>query len=164
MTNEEKRAELQEKVAAAQARNEERSFTDYARDAGDQATAFVKEHPIATVLGGVALGVLVAAVVPGPGRRMRKKASARSAVLAGALADLAVKYGSELLAGAEDVARSGKDRLGDLGDSVADGSRGLRRETGYFAGAVADSARALTRDTGKKAGRTIRDLKNRVTH
>src|SRR5690349_6374852 len=96
-----KRTELKSKVDAAQQRNsgqsKEQSLGDKARDAGSSATSFVKEHPITTVVGGLALGVLVASIVPGPGRKLRKKATARSAALAGALADLALTYGTQML-------------------------------------------------------------------
>lgn len=153
MTNEEKRAELKDKVAAAQARNEERTFADYAREAGDQATSFVKEHPIATVIGGLALGALVASIVPGPGKRLRKKASKRSALLAGALADLAATYGSQFLDGAESAAKSGKRGLADLGDTLGDGASRARHE----AGSLADAA-------SRTAAKAVRDLRSRISH
>ena len=86
MATNDKRAELKSKVDAAQKRNQEReqqrTLGDYARDARDEATSFIKEHPITTIAGGIAVGVLVASVVPGPGRRLRKKATRRGAVLA----------------------------------------------------------------------------------
>lgn len=153
MTTDQKRANLKGKVAAAQKRNEERSFADYARDAAGEATTFVKAHPIATVLGGLALGAIVASIVPGPGKRLRKKAGARSAVLAGALADLAIKYGSEFLDAAGDAARDGRSKLGDLGETIGDGSRSLRKEAGDAAGSATT-----------KVTRAIRDLRSRVAH
>ena len=70
-----KRAAIKKKVAEGEQRNAERSLGDYARDARDEATSFVKAHPIATVAGGLALGVLVASMVPGPGKRLRHRAS-----------------------------------------------------------------------------------------
>ncbi|MGX7952538.1 hypothetical protein ACWPM1_08220 [Tsuneonella sp. HG249] len=162
--NSAKRTELKDKVDAAQKRNqarsEDRSLGDYARDAGSSATSFVKEHPITTVVGGLALGVLIASVVPGPGRRLRKKASARSAVLAGALADLAITYGSQLLEGAEKAASTGRDRLGDLGSSIGDGARSAGRDASSAAGKAGDSASEI----GKAAMRTLKDLRSRMAH
>lgn len=159
-----KRTELKSKVEAAQKRNEkrgaDRSLGDYARDAGTGATSFVKEHPITTVVGGLALGVLIASFVPGPGKRLRNKASARSAVLAGALADLAVTYGSQLLEGAEKAASTGRERLGDLGGALGDAAR----TTGREAGSAAETAGDTARDFGKAAVRTLRDLRSRMAH
>ena len=122
-TTNDKRAELKEKIEAAEKRNADRSFGDYARDAADGATSFVKEHPIATVFGGLALGAIVASLLPGPGRRVRKKASARGAVVAGALADLALTYGTRFMTGAEKAAKAGQDRVGDLGETISETAR-----------------------------------------
>jgi ElaB/YqjD/DUF883 family membrane-anchored ribosome-binding protein len=168
MPTNQKRAELKSKVDAAQKRNqdrqEQRTIGDYAREARDDATSFVKEHPITTLAGGIALGVLVAALVPGPGRRLRKQATRRGAVLAGVLADLAVNYGSQALDGAGKAARSGQSRLGDLGETLSealsDGARSLRRE----AGEASDSAGSLTRSAGKRASKTLRDLRSRMSN
>ena len=162
--SEAKRSELKGKVEAAQKRNqsrsEERSLGDYARDAGNSATSFVKEHPITTVVGGVALGVLIASIVPGPGKRLRKKATARSAVLATALADLAMTYGKQLLEGAEKAASAGGQRLGELGGTLSD----TARHAGRGASSAAETASDSARDIGKAAARTLRDLRSRISH
>jgi len=158
-----KRTELRGKVDAAQKRNsarsKEQSFGDYARDAGSSATSFVKEHPITTVVGGLALGVLVASFLPG-GRKVRKQASAKSAALAAALSELALTYGSQFLEGAGKAASAGRDRLGDLGEAIGDGARSAGRSTGEAAGQAGESAR----DFGKAAVRTLRDLRSRMAH
>ena len=107
-TSAKKRTELKQKIEAAEKRNADRSFGDYARGARDGATSFVKEHPIATVAGGLVLGAIVASFLPGKGRKLRKKASARSALMAG---------------GAEKAAKAGQDRASDLGDTLGDGVR-----------------------------------------
>lgn len=164
MTPEEKRAELREKIEAAEQRNKARSFGDYAREARDEATAFVKEHPLATVAGGLALGAVIAALVPGPGRRLRKKATKRGAVLAGVIAELGATYGSQFLESASRAARAGQDRLGDLGDTIGDTARHLGRDAGSVAGDASDSARSVGREIGRKATRTVRDLRSRMSH
>lgn len=156
-----KRSELKGKVDAAQKRNSARSkdqsFGDYARDAGNSATSFVKEHPITTVVGGLAIGVLIASFLPG-GRKVRKKASAKSAMLATALADLALTYGTQFLDASGKAAREGQERLGDLGDTIADGARSLSRNAGSQASDAGETARSI----GKSAIRTIRDLRSRI--
>jgi len=138
----------------------EKSFGDYARDAGSGATSFVKEHPITTLAGAAALGILIASVVPGPGRRLRKQATKRGAVLAGVLADLAMTYGSQALEGAGKAARSGQDKLGDLGEVLGDSARSLRKSGGD----AADDAASLSREAGKRALRTFRDLRSRMAN
>ena len=164
MSTDQKREELREKIEAAEQRNRERSVADYAVDAKDRATEFVKEHPFATVAGGLALGVLIAAIVPGPGRRMRKKATAKGSALAAMLTELGIAYGTSLLDNIGDAARTGQDKLEDLGDSMGDTARNLRREASHLAGGATESARALRREAGKKAGRSIRDLRARMSH
>lgn len=164
MTADQKRENLREKIEAAERRNDERTAADYAIEARDRATAFVKDHPIATIAGGVALGVIVASLVPGPGRRMRKKATAKGSALAAMLTELGIAYGTSMLDNIGDAARSGQDRLEDLGDSMGDTARSIRREAGHLASGAGDNARALRREAGKKAGRSIRDLRARMSH
>ncbi len=146
MSKDQKRTKLRTKIEAGERRNADKSLTDYARDARDGATSFVKEHPIATLAGGLALGVLVAAVVPGPGRRLRRTASARGTALAGVLAELGLAYGTQLLDGAGKAARAGHERIGELGDTLGDGALNLRREA------------------GSKTTRAIRELRSRLPH
>ena len=76
--NDPKRAEIKARIAAAQEREDakaEQSTTqrvaDKASDAGDAFTSFVKEHPLASAAGGVALGILIAGMFKGP-RRARQ--------------------------------------------------------------------------------------------
>jgi ElaB/YqjD/DUF883 family membrane-anchored ribosome-binding protein len=164
MTEDQKREELREKIEAGERRNQERSLGDYARDAADEATSFVKRHPIATVAGAVAVGAVVAAMVPGPGRRLRKKAAKQGSHLATMLTELGVAYGGSLLEGLADAGRSGQDRLEDLGETLGDTARGLRKQAGHLSSDAGDAARAFTRDAGKKAGRTLRDLRSRMSH
>src|SRR5687767_5699469 len=70
-----KRKTLKQKVEAGQARNRaktENTTTIFDRageaalEAKDQFTAFAKKHPIATVAGGVAIGILIAGLFKGP--------------------------------------------------------------------------------------------------
>lgn len=153
-----KRTDIAKRVSAAEKRNADRGLADFASDARDSATAFVKEHPIKTVVGGLAIGALIAAIVPGPGRRLRRKASARSAMIAGVVADLAATYGKEFLDGAGKAARSGQDKLGDLGGAISAGASSARKEAGAAGEHAADTARSL----GKAAVRSLRELRARM--
>lgn len=164
MADKEKREELKNRIEAGQQRHANRTVGDYARQARDNATAFVKEHPVATVVGGVAIGVIVASMVPGPGRRMRKQATKRGSALAAMVAELGVAYGTTLLDNLGSAARTGGGRLEDLGDAIGDGARDFRRQASLQGSAAGETARRLTRDVGKKTGRKVRDLRARMAH
>ena len=160
MTTKEKRETLREKIEAGERRNAERSLGDYAREARDGATSFVKAHPIATVAGGLALGVIVASLVPGPGRRLSCASAAKGSALAAMLTELGIAYGTGLLDNLGDAARDGQDKLEDLGHSVGDTARSLRRE----ADDASESAESFGRDAGKRATRTLRNLRSRMSN
>ncbi len=162
MTTDEKREELREKIEAGEARNAERSLGDFARDAKEQATDFVKEHPIATVAGGLAIGAILAAIIPGPGRRLSRRMGTRAVSLAALAAELGMTYGSGLLDSAGAAARNGQDRLEDFGDTLGDTARGLKREAAFRASNASDSATILSRSVGKKASRTLRNIRGRM--
>lgn len=158
-----KREELREKIEAAEARNEERTFGDMAREARDSATGFVKEHPIATVAGVAAIGLAIGAMTR-PGRRVGSRVGKRGAALAAMAAEFGMSYAREVLELAEGAAATGKDKLEDLGDSIGESARGLRRDAAYYADSTTDKARSFGRRAGKKAGRAMRDLRARSTH
>ncbi len=164
MADNEKREELKNRIDAGQQRHANRTVGDYAREARDNATAFVKQHPVATVVGGVAVGMIVASMVPGPGRRMRKKATKRGSALAAMIAELGATYGATLVDHLGSAARSGSDRLEDFGDAIGDGARDIQRGAAARTGAASETARRLTRDVGKKTGRRMRDLRSRFSH
>lgn len=165
--DDQKREELREKIAAGEARQAERSLGDYARDARENATGFVREHPIAMVGAALAVGVVLAAIIPGPGRRLSqrvgKKVGSRATSLAAIAAELGIAYGSSLMGAASSAARTGQDKLEDIGDSLGDSARAVRRETTHRVAVAGDGASTLRRNTAKKAGRALRDLKSRVS-
>lgn len=159
MTTEEKRAELREKIEAGEKRNAERTFADTAREAADNATTFVKKHPLAALGGAVVIGLAIGAMTK-PGRRLTK----RGGVLAGLAADAALAYGMTMIDRAGDLARDGQDRLEDFGDSLSDTARHAKREASYLAGTTSDKTRSAARGVARKAGRAARDLRARVNH
>lgn len=160
MAQDKKREELKNRIEAGQQRHANRTVSDYARDARDSATAFVKEHPVTTVVGGIAVGVIVASLVPGPGRRMRKKATRRGSALAAMAAEIGLAYGASLIDSLSDAARASGDRLDDLGETIGDGARDLRRQATAQGHAASEGARSVARKTGRK----VRDLRSRMAH
>lgn len=158
MNKEEKRQELIAKVKEAEARIEARSMGDRAREAGKEATAFISRHPLASVAGGIAVGMLVGSLIPG------RKIGNRGRAMAAMAAEFGLAYAREAMDLASEAAQSGQDKLEDIGDAVTDTSRKLRRDAAHAAGTAADNARSIGRRAGRKAGRAMRDLRNRTTH
>ncbi len=159
--NDPKRAEIKARIAAAQAREEakaEQSTTqrvaDKASDATDAFTGFVREHPIASAAGGLALGVLIAGMFKGP-RRAAAEGGAKAVGLAAIGAEIASAFASELLDDAKDVGRAGARRAEDAGDAIGDRARSIRRDANYQADRAGDAARIASRETGKRIARAF---------
>lgn len=157
-----KRTQLKKKVEAGQARNQDRGRTtivdragEAAIEAKDRFTAFAKEHPIATIAGGVAIGVLIAGMFKGP-RRAAMKGGSKAAGLAAVGAELALAYAQQAMEAANEAGRAGAKRFDGLGDTA----KSVGRDAAHRAGDAGESAMALTREAGKRLGRAIRNRIN----
>lgn len=150
MTENDKRDRLRERIDAAEARNAARSVADQARDAAATATDFVKRHPLAMIAGVAVVGLAVGAMTR-PGRRAGRQASKRAGAFASYAAEIGLAYATGLLDKAGDAARTGQDKLSELGGVAAD--RG---------GDAADTARRLTSELGAKASKSLRELRGRL--
>jgi ElaB/YqjD/DUF883 family membrane-anchored ribosome-binding protein len=163
----EKREVLREKIETAQARQAQRSLGGYARDARDNATVFVREHPIATVGAALAFGVVLAAVIPGPGRRLSqrvgKKIGGSASSIAAIASEMGLAYAAGFMDNAGKAARTGKDTLEDISDTLGDSACAVRREASNRAAKAADGAGTLSRNVKKKTSRAVRDLRSRVS-
>jgi ElaB/YqjD/DUF883 family membrane-anchored ribosome-binding protein len=155
-----KRTALKNKVEAGQARNRaktENTTTMFDRageraiQAKDEFTAFAKEHPIATLAGGVAVGVLIAAMFKGP-RRAAVKGGGKAAGLAAIGAELALAYAQQALETANEAGRAGAKRLDGLGDTARD----VGRDAADRAGEAGGAALAVTRAAGRRLSKAIR--------
>jgi len=148
-----KRSRIRQKVAAAESRNEARSemsLTDRAGEkaieAKDKFAAFAKEHPIATLAGGLALGILVSSLFRGsPTRKAGRKLGKKAAGLAALAADLAVAYATSAMEAASEAREAGAEKLGAWSEDAAD-----------YVTAARDSAL----ETGKSIGQALRDRLN----
>ena len=157
-----KRTQLKKKVEAGQARNQDRGRTtivdragEAAIEAKDKFTAFAKEHPIATVAGGLAVGVLIAAMFKGP-RRAAARGGSKAAGLAAIGAELALAYAQQAMETANEAGRAGAKRLDGLGDSA----RSAGRDAAHRASDAGETALSVTREAGKRLGKAIRDRIN----
>lgn len=135
--SEDKREALRQKIAAGRQRLAERDLVETAREAGEQAVGFVKRHPLATLGGAVALGLVIGAMTK-PGRRLTR----RGGVLAALATDAALAYGMKLIDQASDAARAGREHLGDMGQSASE----------------------TAAETGRKAGQVVQNLRDRIIH
>ena len=154
-----KRAELRDRIAAAEQRNEQRSFGDYAKEAADGVTSFAKEHPIATVAGAVAIGVAIGAMTR-PGRRLARRGGAMAALAREAV----LAYGLSMIDDIGDLALHGKDRAEDFADTASTRARGFGRRARTGASNLAEDAGLLGRRASRSTSRSIRDLRRKVTH
>jgi len=137
MTDDQKREELKKRIEAGEERLAARSLATTAREAGENATRFVRKHPLATIGGAIVVGLAIGAMTK-PGRRLGKRGS----VFAAMLADAAIAYGMKAISQAGDMARDGQERISELGSAVSDKAR----------------------DTGRKAGETARGLRDHIIH
>lgn len=157
-----KRKTIKSKVAAAEKRNAERSertFLDRAGEgaieAKDKFTAFAKEHPVATVAGGLAIGMLIAGMFKGP-RRAAIQGGTKAAGLAAMGAELAMAYAAKALEAAQEAGHDGADWLGETSRTLGSKARELGGEAADYAGSARESAMR----TGKSATRAIRGRLN----
>lgn len=155
MSTQEQRDELRRKIEESERRNEDRSIADMAREATDNATEFVKAHPILTVSVVALVGLAI-----GSRTSKGRELTGRAVGFADHLGDLAMAYAGGLASKAGDLTRHGGDRLVDFGDDVAFGSRAARRNAHYFAERQKDAARHAGRRAARKTGRGYRDLRS----
>lgn len=163
-----KRQTLKDKVAAGQARNRDMGRTTIVDRAGEKAieakdkfVEFAKEHPIATVAGGVALGVLVSSLFKrSPTRKLGSAAARRAGTIAALGAEFALAYAQHAMATASEASRDGAHKLGELGETVGTTARSTGRAAVDRAGELTEAARVVTRDAGKRLGKALRNRIN----
>lgn len=161
-----KRKKIQDKIAAGETRMANRAeglaerIGERAIEAKDGFTRFAKDHPVTTVAGGLALGVLVSALFKrSPTRRAASKAGTRAAGLAAIGAELAMAYAQQALSAAGEAKRTGAEHLHDLEGTLGDTARGLRRGASRQAGKASDSARTASHLAGEAISRALRRVR-----
>lgn len=145
-----KRSQIKKKVAAAKSRNQSRSesssLTVRAGEAKDKFTGFAREHPIATVVGGLAVGVLVSGLFRGsPTRKAGRKLGKKAMGLAAVGAELALAYAQQAMEAAGEARDAGAEKLGSWSEEAAD---------------YVTTAREAARTTGKSLTQALRDRLN----
>lgn len=159
-----KRQEIKDRISAAQTRNDTRegaSITEVlgekAAAARDNFTAFAREHPVATVAGGIAVGVLISAMFRNsPTRRAGRYAGGKAAGLAALGSEIAVAFAHQVMESTASARTASADLAHDVGDKLGATARRVRHEAGTRAESATDTARTTARDIGKSLARSLR--------
>jgi uncharacterized membrane protein YebE (DUF533 family) len=162
------RQQIKTKVAAGQARNRDLGRTTIVDRAGEKAieakdkfVEFAKEHPVATVAGGLALGILASALFKrSPTRKLGGKAAKAAGGVAALGAEFALAYAQQAMAAANEAGREGAHKLGEFGESVGTTARSTGRAATDRASEWTESARHLTRHAGRRLSRALRSRIN----
>jgi hypothetical protein len=153
------RQKIKDEVAAGEARHrgrEDSTLFDRAGEAAieakDRFSAFAREHPLTTVAGGLALGILISGLFPrSPTRRLGRKTVGLAAVGA----EAAMAYMHKALDAAGEASRSGAHRLDDWSEVIGDAARRVTREAAHLAENAGQSAGAAARETGERVSRHL---------
>lgn len=159
-----KRNQIKKKVSAAKSRNVTRAQPRSADRAGERAieakdkfASFAREHPVITVAGGLAVGILVSSFFRGsPTRKAGRMIGKKTAGLAAIAAELAVAFAQQAYEAADEARRTGADKLGGLGETVGDSARSLSADAVNYAG---EAATAVSK-AGKSAFYSLRNRLN----
>jgi len=153
------RQELKDKVAAGEARHRAREDStlfdragEAAIEAKDRFTAFAHEHPLTTVAGGLAIGILISGLFP---RSPTRKLGTRAAGLAAVGAEAAMAYMHQAVDAASEASRTGSHRLEDWTDVLSDTARRVKRDAAYLVESASESARITGRDVSKGVSRRL---------
>jgi len=145
MNGEKKKAEIREKVEAADARQtgRERGLGQQAAHARDQVTDFVREHPLLTVAGGLAAGVAISALFP---RSPTRKVGGKAASLLMMGAQLGLDYAQKAQEAAGEAGRRGMERAEEIGDTL---SGEAKRIGGSLSGEGARFAEVISEEVAR---------------
>ena len=159
-----KRQEIKDRITAAQERNEARREPTFGEQVNEKAiaakdgfTSFAIEHTVATIAGGIAIGVLISALFKNsPTRKAGRVAGTKAAGLATMGSEMAAAFAQQVMENSAGARQAGSDRLEDIGDAVGDKTRHLRREAHYRYDGARDIAHSMARDIGKIIARSLR--------
>jgi len=159
MMTDAQRQKIKSQVEAGEARHrarEDATVMDRAGEAAieakDRFTTFAREHPLTTVAGGLALGILISGLFP---RSPTRKLGNKAAGLAALGAEAAMAYMHEAMDAASQASRAGANRLDDWSDTIGDTARRVKRDAVHLAESAGESARAVGRDASERVGRRL---------
>lgn len=151
--------DLRSRVEAASARNVQR-LAARARDARDSAEQIVREHPVAVIGGAIAIGAVLAAVLP---RRNRRFIASKGAAIGSGggklLLELAMKAAAALAA----TSRSSKDRIITIGESAMDSAQGMSHEIDRLASGAAERTREMGESIAARGSEVAAKVRDSVS-
>lgn len=162
MSDDEKREELKERIAAGEARHAARAVAEGAKEAAGNAAEFVKRNPLVAVGGAIAAGLAIGLMTK-PGRRVARKAVGQSSVFAILARDAILAFGIKMIDEATAAARTGQDKIEDLSDAAQDKTRGAKRELAYMATKMSDNAASAKRTAKRRTRRAVRGFRDRIS-
>lgn len=155
MTMQPNRQELWSKIETAQRRNTQRA-ADQLTKARDNVAGLVQEHPFVALAGGIAVGALLATLLP---KSSRRRLGSKAASFAGLAVQIAGDYGLAARKTARTAAQSGQEQIERLGTSLVDSSVQLRDDLDKLADTASDNARKLRNTITNKSS----DVAQKVT-
>lgn len=152
-------SDLRSRVEAANARNAQR-LASRARDARDSAERIVREHPVAVIGGAIAIGAVLAAVLPRRNRRfIARKGSAIGAGTGKLLLDLAMKAA----AAAASASQSSKGRIITMRESAMDSAQGMSHEIDRLASGATERTRELGENIAARGSEVAAKVRDSVS-
>ena len=153
------RQKIKDQVAAGEARHRSREDStlfdragEAAIEAKDRFTAFAREHPLTTVAGGLALGILISGLFP---RSPTRRLGHRAAGLAAIGAEAARTYLQQAMEAASEASHTGAHRLDDWGDTISGTARRVTRDAAHLVESASESARSAGRDAAERVSRRL---------
>ncbi|WP_121119198.1 hypothetical protein [Croceibacterium ferulae] len=163
-----KHNEIKDQIAAGEARMRAREESTLLDRAGERAieakdgfTRFAKDHPVAVIAGGLALGVLVSGLFRNsPTRKAGRVAAEKTGTAATIGSQLAASWFAQAMAAAGEARRAGADHAADVADGISVVSRKARREAGHLTHEAGASAREFKRDALRLIDRAMSNRKH----
>ena len=109
---------------------------------------FVRKHPVATVAGGIAIGVAISALLP---RKSGRKLLGRAVNLAEAAGAASVMFGRETSEKAQGLGREAKNKAGELASRAGEAGDATAARLEKIGLAAMAAATALGKATTKRA-------------
>lgn len=156
-----KRQQIKNKVQKGEARvrARERTLPQRAAEARDSAVDFAKENPLLVIAGGLAIGVALSMLFRRPrevGEKAARQASKKASGLAMLVAEIALPFIQQAIAGAGEAGRAGIERAEELGETAGERARSLGRVGADHAGETLEAAQGIARGARRRIAKTVR--------
>lgn len=142
-----KRTRIKSKIAASQARLDRSAPAAKPRKAAplpdayppDRFSTLAGEYPFLVMAGGIAAGILIAALVP---RAVASKVAKRAGVLAAVAGEFGMAYSKHALDKAGEAGRDAREKVGEWGEAIDDNTADARERAAKAARSAAGTARS----------------------